>query len=64
MNGTRVIFLSDTVKGSENVLIGDESPSTPTREAVVLVFLVVLVVLVFLRMAHSDNPEICTVQKT
>ena len=38
--------------------LGGEGPTTPTREAVVLVVLVVL------RFAHSDDPEICTILKS
>ena len=46
--GTLVIFV-DTVKGSENVLSGDESPATEA-EGIALV----------VRFAQADNPEICT----
>ena len=46
--GTLVIFV-DTVKGSENVLAGDESPATEAEDAA-RSFLA--------RFAQADNPEV------
>ena len=43
------------MKGSENVLIGDERPSTPTTESVLLVQLHIRTIL---RFAQSYNSEI------
>ena len=44
-----LLFTLDTVKGSENVLIGDERPPTKTKESSIQGWP---------WPAHSDNPEI------